>query len=202
MGKPDTNKVAVLEGKVTGAIFVAPVSVPLPTDATTPLPSSYQCVGFTSDDGIVITEDSSTKSLRAWEGKTEVRNTKTEYTEQIKFTPVECNEEVAKLTWGADHVEVSENGNLTIKHHGDSMEPVHTVIEAVPFAGAVARYCAKTQLTERGDIAGNGEDYAGRELTMNCLGVDGVTMTEHIAFTAPTATSVSSVTTGGAKNND
>lgn len=200
MGTPDTSKVAVLEGKVTGAIFVAPVSVPLPTDATTALPATYKCIGFTSDDGIVITEDSSTKSLRAWEGKTEVRNTTTEYTEQIKFTPVECNQDVAELTWGSDHVEVDSNGNLTIKHHGDSMEPVHTVIEAVPFAGAVARYCAKTQLTERGDVAGNGEDYAGRELTMNCLGVNGVTMTEHVAFTT-TEPVVANYALGGADND-
>ncbi len=190
MGTPDITKVAVLEGKVTGAIFVAPATTPLPTDATTALPTAYKCLGFTSDDGIVITEDGSTKQLRVWEGNTVARTQKTEYNEQIKFTPVEYSEDVAKFTWGDDKVSVDTSGNLTIKHHGQTMVPVHTVIEAVPFAGAVARYCAKTQLAERGDVAGNGEDYAGRELTLDCLGVNGVTMTEYIAFTTPQVASV------------
>ncbi|MFR5828912.1 MAG: hypothetical protein ACLUE1_07550 [Adlercreutzia equolifaciens] len=132
MGTPDITKIAVLEGKVTGAIFVAPATTPLPTDATTALPAEYKCLGFTSDDGIVITEDGSTKQLRVWEGNTVARTQKTEYNEQIKFTPVECSEDVAKFTWGDDKVSVDTSGNLTIKHHGQTMMPVHTVIEAVP----------------------------------------------------------------------
>lgn len=61
----------------------------------------------------------------------------------------------------------------------------------------VARYCAKTQLTERGDVAGNGEDYAGRELTLDCLGVDGVTMTEYVAFTTPAPVAAVASSKGG-----
>ena len=115
----------------------------------------------------------------------EVRNTRTEYTEQINFTPVECNSEVAKLLWGDDSVDVADQtGNLTIRHHGKAMAPVHIVIEAVPFEGAVARYCCKAQLTERGDVTGNGQDFAGRECTFNCLAVNGTTMTEYVVFSA------------------
>lgn len=180
MAIPNTAKVAVLEGKVTGAIFVAPVETALPTDATTAL-SGFTCLGFTSDEGITISEDASNNSLRVWEGRTEVRNARTEYTEKISFTPVECNADVAKLIWGDDKVTVGDGGELTIKHHGAEMAPVHIVIEAVPYAGAVARYTAKAQLTERGDVTGNGQDFAGRQLTFNCLGVNGVTMTEYVA---------------------
>lgn len=184
MATPDATKVAVLEGAVTGAIFVAPTTTALPTDATTALGSGYSCLGFTSDDGITITEETSNNSLRVWEGRVEVRNTRTEYTEQISFTPVECNADVAKLIWGEDKVTVAQSGALTIQHHGASMEPVHIVIEAVPYAGAVARYCCKAQLTERGDVTGNGQDFAGRELTFNCLATSGgITMTEYVAET-------------------
>lgn len=180
MATPNTDKVTVGSAKVTGAIFVAPTTTALPTDGTTALVEAYKCLGFTSDEGLTITESSSNNSLRAWEGRTEVKNTRTEYTEQISFTPIECNEEVAKATWGNDHVTVGNGGGLTVQHHGGDIDPVHIVIETVPFEGAVARYCAKAQLTERGDATLNGQDPSGRQLTFNCLGVNGVTMTEYI----------------------
>ena len=186
MATPDASRIAVGASLVTGAIFVAPTTTPLPDDGTSEL-SGYECLGFTSDDGIVISESSSNNSLRVWEGRTEVRNTRTEYTETISFTPVECNAEVAKLLWGSGHVTVDgETGSLKIEHHGQTMDPIHIVIETVPFEGAVARYCSKAQLTERGDMTGNGQDYSGRQATMNCLAVDGVTMTEYVVFTAET----------------
>lgn len=180
MAAPDTSKVQVGSALVTGAIYVAPTTTPLPTDGTTALVTAYKCLGFTSDDGITITESSSNNSLRAWEGRKEVRIIRTEYTEQIRFTPVECNEEVAKLMWGADAVTIKD-GDLTIKHHGQTLDPVNIVIETVPYSGAVARYCATVQLTERGDMTGNGQDFAGREATLNCIAdTNGVTMTEYV----------------------
>lgn len=182
MATPDNTKIQVGSALVTGAIFVAPTTTALPTDGTTALDAAYKCLGFTSDAGITISESSTNNSLRVWEGLKEVRNVTVEYTEQIRFTPVECNAEVAKLLWGEDMVVVDgTTGNLTIKHHGQTLDPVHIVIETVPFSGAVARYCAKVQLTERGDMTGNGRDFAGREATMNCLADgNGVTMYEYI----------------------
>ncbi len=188
MGLPNTDNVEVLEGSVvTGAIFIAPTTVALPTDATTALSSDYKCFGFTSDEGFSITEETSNNELRAWEGHAVVRNTRTEYSETIAFTPIECNAEVAKATWGDSYVDVDAGGNLTIRHHGQAMPAVHVVIECVPFAGAVKRYCAKAQLTERGDMTGNGQDFAGRQLSFKTLALsDGSTMVEYLAFTGDT----------------
>lgn len=189
MATPNTANVAVGSALVTGAIYVADTTVALPTSASAALASGYTCLGFTSDEGVTITEDSSTTSLRAWEGRTEVRNIRTEYTEKISFTPIECSEEVAKLYWGADKVTVSTGGALTIKHHGGTLDPVHVVIETVPCSGKVARYCCKAQLTERGDSTLNGEDFSGRQCTFNCLADSaGVTMTEYVATTTTTTT--------------
>lgn len=194
MATPNTARVAVLSAKVTGAIFVAPTTTALPTDATSSL-DGYECLGFTSDAGISISESSSSNSVRVWEGLVEARTITTEYTEQVTFTPVECNAAVAKFLWGEANVVVDvQSGGLKIMHHGKTMDPVHIVIEAVPFAGAVARYCAKAQLTQRGDMAGNGKDPSGRQATMNCLAVNGVTMTEYIASVDDVTTSTTTTT--------
>lgn len=180
----DGTKVAVGSALVTGAIFVAPTTVALPTDASTALAEGFKCLGFTSDAGVLLSESSSTNSLRVWEGLSESRTIKTERTEQMKFTPVEINDLVAKTTWGEDHVSVdATTGALSIGHHGGTVAPIHIVVEMVPFEGAVQRLAGKVQLTEIGDATYDGQGFEGRELTFNCL-VDstGHTLHEYVAY--------------------
>ena len=186
MATPTAANVGVGAAKVTGAIFVAPDGTALPTSASASLANTYKCLGFTSEEGITISEDSSNTAIRAWEGRTEVYNIKTEFTEKISFTPIECNDDVAKLVWGAENVTVSGT-SLTVKHHGATMAPVSVVIEVVPKVGFVERYCCRAQLVERGEAKLDGQSVSGRALTFNCLAdANGVTMTEYIAAVTTT----------------
>ena len=179
----DATKVTVGSALATGAIFIAPQGTAHPTDAETTLSGTYVCIGYTSDAGLTISESSNNDAKRAWEGLTEVLNVKTEYTEQIQFTPIECNEEVAKLIWGSGHVTVDADGNLAIEHHGETMDPVECVIETVPRSNIVNRRVATVQLVERDSQTLNGSDLDGRALTFDCLAdSNGVTMTEYVAF--------------------
>ena len=183
MATMNAAEVTVGSASATGAIYVAPTTTALPTDATTAL-SGYTLLGFTSDAGVTISESGNTQKIVAWEGRTEVYTIKTEYTEQISFTPIQCNSDVAKLMWGNDAVTVGLNGALTAKHHGKTMEPVHVVIETAPRTGIVKRFCQKAQLTERGEQTMNGTQVDGRQLTFNNLAdANGVTCTEYTAFT-------------------
>lgn len=186
MATMNTNEVGVGAAKATGAIWVAPKNTTLPTDATTALASAFKLLGFTSDAGVTISESTSTDTLRAWEGRTEVFNVQTEYTEQVSFTPIQCNADVAKLTWGDDSVTVDSNtGALAIEHHGGTLEPVVIAIETTPREGIVKRYTGNAQLTERGEVAMDGTQVDGRQLTFNMLAdSNGVTMHEYVAFTS------------------
>lgn len=184
MATMDASQVGVGSAAATGAIWVAAKTVALPTDATTTLASAYTLLGFTSDAGVQISEDSSTETIRAWEGRTEVYNVRSEYTESISFTPIQCNADVAKLIWGADHVEVdSQTGAMHVMHHAGNLEPVHIVIEVTPRAGIVKRCCGEFQLTERGEVTMDGTQVDGRQLTFKSIAdANGVTMHEYIAF--------------------
>ena len=183
MATMNAEQVTVGSASATGAIYVAPTTTALPTDAVTTL-SGYTLLGFTSDAGVQISESSSSDSIYAWEGRVEVYRTKTEYTEQVSFTPIQCNADVAKLIWGEDMVQVDSNGNILAKHHGKTMEPVHIVIETTPRAGIVKRFCQKSQLSERGDITMDGTQIDGRQLTFNNLADEyGVTCYEYTAYT-------------------
>lgn len=183
MATMNAEQVTVGSAAATGAIYVAPTTTALPTDATTAL-SSYTLLGFTSDAGVQISESGSTQSIYAWEGRTKVYETRTEYTENISFMPIQCNADVAKLIWGDDMVVVGANGALTLKHHGKTMKPVHIVIETTPRTGIVKRFCQKAQLTERGEQTMDGTQVDGRQLTFsNLADSNGVTCYEYTAFT-------------------
>ena len=190
MATMNAAEVTVGAAKVTGAIYVAPKNTTLPTDATTALASAFKLLGFTSDAGVSISESSSSTDIRAWEGRMKVFTAHTEYTEQVSFMPIQCNSEVAKLTWGADKVTVDgTSGAIHAKHHGGNLEPVVIAIETVPREGIVRRYTGEFQLTERGEQTMDGTQVDGRQLTFDAIAdTNGVTMHEYTAFTSSTTT--------------
>lgn len=184
MATMDAAQVTMGSALVTGAIFTAPQGTTMPTNATDALDEAFKPLGFTSDAGLTITESRSTEAVTAWEGRTVVYNPVTEYTESISFTPIQCNEDVVKLTWGADNVTVT-GGVIVAEHTGANMDPVAIVIETVPRPGIVRRYWGTFQLTERGDATLDGTQVDGRALTFAAIPDEGgVTMRESIAFTA------------------
>ena len=184
MATMNAAEVGAGSAKVTGAIWVAPKGTTLPTDATTALAGTYKLLGFTSDAGVTISESRTTDEIRAWEGRTVVYNTVTEYTESVSFTPIQVNGDVAKLTWGAGNVTVTSS-TLYAKHSAANLDPVCIVIETVPRPGIVKRYCGTFQLTERGDATLDGTQVDGRALTFNAIAdTNGVTLHEYTAFTS------------------
>lgn len=185
MATMNAAEVGVGSAKATGAIWVAPEGTALPEDATTALGSAFKLLGFTSDAGVQISESVSTDTITAWEGRTTVYNPQTEYTESVSFTPIQCNADVAELTWGSDWVEVdSQTGAIHAKHHAGTLDPVVIAIETTPRSTIVKRYAGTFQLTERGEITLDGTAVDGRALTFNAIAdSDGVTMHEFTAFT-------------------
>ena len=180
----------------TGAIWVAPKGTTLPTDASTALGGAFTLLGFTSDAGVQISESRSQESIRAWEARKEVVTLTTEYTESVSFTPIQCNADVCKLTWGNSNVVVGTGGALTCKHTGDTLDPVCIVVETTPAAGIVKRYCGTYQLSERGEQTLDGTQVDGRQLTFNAIADSaGVTTYE---YTAMTVTTTTTTTTTGA----
>ncbi len=183
MATMDASQVTIGSAKTTGAIYVAPKGTTLPTDATTALAGAFSLLGFTSDAGVQIAETSSTQAIRAWEGRMEVYNVRSEYTESVSFMPIQCNADVAKLMWGDGKVTVGTGGALTVKHHGEMLEPVVIAIETTPRAGIVKRFAGTFQLVERGEQTMDGTQVDGRQLTFRAIGdANGVTMFEYTAF--------------------
>lgn len=189
MATMNAQQVTVGAALATGAIWVAPQGTALPTDATTAKGNDFTLLGFTSDAGVQISESSSNNAIRAWEARTEVYNVRTEYTESIAFMPIQCNGDVAALTWGEGRVTVDDTtGAIACQHSGDTLDPVCIIIETTPREGIIKRYCGTFQLTERGAQTMDGTQVDGRQLTFNAIAdANGVTMYEYTAFTTQAA---------------
>lgn len=186
MTAPNAARVGVGGAKVTGAIFVAPANTALPADATTALDSGFVCIGYTSSDGITLSESGSSNDVRAWEGQSIVYTTQSEYTEQIQITPIQIDGDAYRLVYGDAAVEVdADTGAIHIQHSAATPEAKACVIEMVPRAGVIHRITAIIQPASRDSVTYNGRDVSGRRTTFTCLGdANGYTMHEYYAFTA------------------
>lgn len=185
--KPNAENVTIGAPVVTGALFAAATkAAKLPVDATTPLGPEFLGLGFADESGVVISEEKSSEQKKAWGGKV-VRNTVTEYSEKITVRLIETSETVAKEVYGVENVTVEgEQKTMCAKHTGVELPIKPFVIETIAAPGVVKRYVApRAQLTERGDITLDGNDFDGRELGYTCLpDDDGVTMYEYTAWIA------------------
>ncbi len=113
MGNTATN-VTTGKPKVSGAIFVAPRTATLPTDATSALSSDYVCLGFISEDGLKNSNEMSVNAIKAWGGSIVYRSV-TELADEYKLVLIEAeNPDVLKNVYGDNNVSVDEYGNITV----------------------------------------------------------------------------------------
>lgn len=164
----DVSSVAVGKPKVGGAVFIAPIGSTAPTDATTALDEAFECLGYISEDGVVVTEERDSETIPAWGGDT-VATVQTSYTETFAFTPIEVNPVVAAAEYGDGNVEVTA-GKMTVKHNSEELPEKILVIETVPNSKTVDRFVVpRAKLTEKGDLTMADSEPMGRECTFTAL---------------------------------
>ena len=179
----DVTSVAVGKPKVGGAVFIAPLDTTLPTDATTTLDKAFECLGYISEDGVVVTEERDSETIPAWGGDT-VATVQTSYTETFAFTPIEVNPVVAAVEYGDANVVVTA-GKMTITHNSKELPEKVLVIETVPNSKTVDRFVVpRAKLTEKGDLTMTASEPMGRECTFTALPDDsGNTAYEYMTIT-------------------
>ena len=182
----DASNVAVGKPKVSGAVWIAPLTATLPTDASTELDEGFQLLGYISEDGVTISEERDSESITAWGGDS-VYTTQTSYTETFAFTPIEINPVVAAAEYGDDNVTVSA-GTMVIKHNSSEIPAKHVVIETVPNEKTVDRFVVpNAKLTEKGELTLSDSEPMGRECTFTAMpDSSGNTAYEYLTITGLT----------------
>lgn len=166
---PDSRNVTAGKPKVGGAIFVAPVGTPLPTDVTTALNAAFKDMGYVSDSGVTNGTSLESKTIKAWGGDN-VLNIQTSKDDTYKFTLIEIlNEAVLKLVYGSDNVSGDLDNGLSIAINNNELDEVSIVIDTILRGGVLKRSVVPIcKVSNVGDIVYNDSDPVGYETTLTC----------------------------------
>lgn len=184
----DASLVAVGSPKVGGAVFAAPKGTTAPTDGTTALADTFVSLGYVTEDGVVIAEDTDSDDLVAWGGDV-VRTTQTSFSETTELTLMQYSLDAMQLVYGSDYVS-GDDASFTIKSTANRPAECVLVIETVLASDITDRIVIpRAQLSERDDANFNGSDPAGRALTFkNLADTSGVCHYEYVVNAAATTT--------------
>lgn len=113
MANTATN-VSTGKPNISGAVYVAPLSTTLPTDATTVLDAAFVCLGYVSEDGLENNNELDVSEIKAWGGNIVYRSLNG-LDDTFSLSLIESeNVDVLKNVYGDANVTVDANGNVTI----------------------------------------------------------------------------------------
>lgn len=134
-----------------GELFRAVLGSTLPTDAAGDLDAAFKGLGYTGEDGFVVTQNRSTEDKRAYGGDV-VYSLQTEYGVSVQVTVYEShNAEVLKAVFGDDNVTV-DGANTTVLYNKKRLPRSVWVTDHITDQGLLRQVMPVGQVTEVGDI--------------------------------------------------
>ena len=180
-GNTATN-VSTGKPNIAGAVFRAPKTATVPTDATTQLGSDFVCLGYVSEDGLENDNEMDVSAIKAWGGMIVYRSL-TELNDNFKLTLIESeNVEVLKAVYGSENV-TENDGEIVVDVKADDPEEAIWVFELALRNGKIKRIVVPSgAITERESITYNDSDAIGYGITVSAYpDASGGTHKEYIA---------------------
>ena len=184
MAGTSAKNVAVGKPKlaVSGGVLVAPVGTTRPTSHSEAYDAASVSAGYVSTDGVVETSERSTEEIRAW-GGTKVRTVQTEFGTNLALTLIESrNADALKLVFGADNVDESVPGEITIKRNEKVLPHTQFIIDMLDGENSRHLDVGYGQVVTVGDISYVDGEAISYELEISCdPDENGDTLIERIA---------------------
>lgn len=154
--------------KVGGAIFRAPVGTTLPTAPDSALGSSFDCLGYISEDGLTNSNSPESEAIKAWGGDT-VLNLITAKEDTFGMTFIEAmNTDVLETIYGESNVSGDINSGISITANSKDVSEYVFVIDMILQGNVLKRIVIpKGKVTELGEITYSDGDAVGYEVTIS-----------------------------------
>lgn len=182
MANNTASNVSTGKPNIAGAVYRAPKSATVPTDATTALGASFVCLGYVSEDGLENENEMDVSAIKAWGGMIVYRSL-TELNDNFKLTLIESeNVEVLKAVYGEENV-TEDDGAITVDVKANDPEEGIWVFELALRNGKAKRIVVPNgAITERESITYNDSDAIGYGITVSAYpDANGGTHKEYIA---------------------
>lgn len=181
---PDSTKVTAGKPAINGAVFVAPLSTPVPESAGSTLSAAFKEIGYCSDAGLVNTNTPSSNKVKAWGGDN-VLSLQEDKTDTFKVTLIEVlNVNTLKFVFGDENVTVGADGEISIDVNSKEIPAKVIVVDMIMNGGYLKRIVVPNgKISEIGDVTYNDSDAVGYEVTIDALpssAIDGSTHREYI----------------------
>ena len=153
--------------KITGAVWVAPKTATLPSDAKTTLTGDYVCLGYVSEDGLENNNELTVSSVKAWGGNIVLRSLE-EMVDEFSLALIESeNLDVLKAVYGASNVTFS-NGLTSVNVVASDPEEKIWVFELALRNNILKRIVIPTgAITSREAITYNDSDPVAYGITIS-----------------------------------
>lgn len=167
MANTATN-VSTGKPNISGAVYVAPLSTALPTDATTALDAAFVCLGYVSEDGLENNNELDVSEIKAWGGNIVYRSLNG-LDDTFSLSLIESeNVDVLKNVYGDANVTVDANGNVTINIVAEDPQEKIWVFELAMRGGRAKRIVIPDgAVTARETITYNDSDAVAYGITVS-----------------------------------
>lgn len=167
MANTATN-VSTGKPNISGAVYVAPMTATLPTDATTALGADYVCLGYVSEDGLENNNELDVSEIKAWGGNIVYRSLNG-LDDTFSLSLIESeNVDVLKNVYGDANVTVDANDNVTINIVAEDPQEKIWVFELAMRGGRAKRIVIPDgAVTARETITYNDSDAVAYGITVS-----------------------------------
>lgn len=182
MANNTATNVSTGKPNIAGAVFVAPRTATVPTDATTPLGDGFDCLGYVSEDGLENNNEMDVSAIKAWGGMIVYRSLN-ELDDNFALTLIESeNVDVLKNVYGDENV-TEADGKITVDVKAEDPQEKIWVFDLALRGSKKKRIVIPDgAITARETITYNDSDAIGYGITVSAYpDANGSTHKEYIA---------------------
>ena len=187
----------VLIGTAEGpGIYMAPVGTAAPTDSTTVLPATWSTLGYLSEDGVTLSQDTTSADIIPWQGRSPVRSMITARELAMEMTMIEFNQQNLAVYFGMPVTTGVPASTWALDVISTAPTQVYSfVIDVADLDVKLRYYIPRGSLSDAGDLVVTDSGAMALPITMKCLDDNGTLLS--IMYTDGSATGLTtrSVTT-------